>query len=1071
MTNNPGFTAHVAPPAYTVAAARTYARVALALRLGFIISLSLALEGHVPVILGGGALINYAARIVQRAPGLAPRLSIGNPYHPCTPRTPVAGTIVQTECEDVPMERSTQRKLRRLMARAEASAAGPSGTEGLHMLALVELTWGDPEGKSLGRAISLLERASRLADRPAPKLTDLAAAYLIRAEKKQDPLDLVKAMEAATGAVAQDPKSVSAHYNLALALDRNGLDSRAAAAWKAYLALDYVSGWADEARARLRALELRATPTAPASADDTAAVAGFAERNPQDAQLLGWDHVLGEWGEAMMRGDSARAGERLRFAQVLGTALMRRGLDATLADQVHEIHAQARNPPALRRLAGAHQEYAAARAAYLDDRKVEAGRGFARVRAATQAKSPLYQWTTISYGASVTSRDPARGEPILRGAIARGDSLRHPALTGRGHWLLGTSLLRQTRYHEARDAYVAAARHFDRAREHEHRGAVQVYAGTAEHHLANVTAAYASFHAALMTLRPYRGSRWLHSALWAQADAAAGDGYLAATTHILDEDVEVTRLAGNAMDAAEAQTTRARLLAATGFAARAVADLDAELAPVTARVAEESARAWLRAELWEARGVAAAQLDPARATSMLDSAVAYWTAENNALRLLPPLVARADASLALGKPADARRDLSRVLTIVADERGSLATSPERMHLLERVRGVAGRLALRSIREGHADRGLLEWEEARAALLPHALAPPRAEGERLRARRGETAVVHAMVGDTLVTWTVSDTTVRATRRIVPRAALLRNVERARSLLEQPPGTDPAPALAALQVLYEQLVRPVESRLGPAESLLLLVPDPALEGIPFSALHNTRSNRYLIEDHPLRVAATLREQRRTSAPSAAPALLVAANEFDRRAFPELGGLPGALAEVRALTGTYRGATELVGARVTREALLAALPLARVTHFAGHALFEDQHPERSRLVLAADRVPGTRAELGIVDIEQLRLPAGSLVVLSACQTIRSPAGRSGGFAGLAGAFLAAGARGVVGSLWKVDDEQTRVLMTSFHQLYQQNQDGPGALRSAQLQMLHVRDPRTSSPAAWAGFRYTGN
>jgi CHAT domain-containing protein len=111
-------------------------------------------------------------------------------------------------------------------------------------------------------------------------------------------------------------------------------------------------------------------------------------------------------------------------------------------------------------------------------------------------------------------------------------------------------------------------------------------------------------------------------------------------------------------------------------------------------------------------------------------------------------------------------------------------------------------------------------------------------------------------------------------------------------------------------------------------------------------------------------------------------------------------------------------------------------------------------------------TAAELGARDLSHVRL-----VVLAACETLRARDGSSAGFAGFAGALLAAGAGGVVGSLWRVDEERTNALMEEFHAAYRRSWDGDGALRQAQLALLGSDDPALSSPSAWAGFRFAGN
>jgi CHAT domain-containing protein/tetratricopeptide (TPR) repeat protein len=1047
------------------------ASIRIALRVAAIASLCQLFTRHASPSRAAPGLLGELAELLDHAPPVAPRLSISGESRPCWLPVDDGAAIAAPVCRPPAAGSRAALRILAIGNRARAAMAGPSAADALHTLGLLDLLWADGSGKSLARAISSLQGAARLSERPAPALADLSAAYLVRAERMHTPRDLLEAVEAARRALAADPSNVAARYDLAMALELDGMDHRAALAWEAYLRVDGASEWASQAALRVRAPAPRPIAAAPRGVQDSLAVAEFAAREPAQAQLLAWDDVLGTWGEAVMGKDWARADERLRFAAMLGSALERRGLDRGVADQVREIRRQARLPAALGRLARAHRDYARGRRGYEAGGYQEAGSAFARARAAARPGSPLHQWATLFYGATVMFRTSQGGEPILRRAALDADTARHPALAGRARWLLGTSLLRQGRYPQASAAYGAAVALLRRAGEREHVGAVQGFAGTAQHHLGNAADAYASLHAAVLSLRPYRRSLWPHGALWAQADAAAGDGYLYATAEILDEDVAVTAAAGDPVNAAEARTNRARVMAWMGAAEPARDELRAGLADALKQVGPEQARSWFGADLLEAEAAVAAHDDPARAKVLLDSAVDFWTTGHNVLRLLPPLIARADVLLRLGRVAEARSDLGRVVAALGAGRGSIAASAERNTVLDSVRAVTGRIALLRIAHGRPGAALREVEAARAALLPPAIARPWGGGERIAAPRGQTALVYALVGDTLLTWTVRGTVLRVSRTPVDARALAAAAERAGTLLERAPGATGAPAEAALRALYDALIRPVERLLPPDGAPLLIVPDPAFESVPFAALRGGRTARYLAAAHPLRVAATLRgPAARSSGRTGAPALLVAATEFDRHAFPELERLPGVVAEVRALEHGYPDANVLAGPGATRGALLAALPHAGVVHFAGHALFDDQHPERSRLLLAPASDPGEPAGLTAGEVERLRLPHLGVVVLSACETLRSPSGRSGGFAGLAGAFLSAGATGVVGSLWRVDDEATRALMTAFHEAYRRDGDGAGALRSAQLQMLRSGDPRLQSPAAWAGFRYVG-
>jgi hypothetical protein len=84
-------------------------------------------------------------------------------------------------------------------------------------------------------------------------------------------------------------------------------------------------------------------------------------------------------------------------------------------------------------------------------------------------------------------------------------------------------------------------------------------------------------------------------------------------------------------------------------------------------------------------------------------------------------------------------------------------------------------------------------------------------------------------------------------------------------------------------------------------------------------------------------------------------------------------------------------------------------------------------------------------------LDLSSCELVVLSACETGRGRVAGGEGVIGLRRSFHAAGARTVMASLWKVDDEATRDLMTLFYDNLWRRKLGPlEALRQAQLNTL---------------------
>jgi CHAT domain-containing protein len=115
----------------------------------------------------------------------------------------------------------------------------------------------------------------------------------------------------------------------------------------------------------------------------------------------------------------------------------------------------------------------------------------------------------------------------------------------------------------------------------------------------------------------------------------------------------------------------------------------------------------------------------------------------------------------------------------------------------------------------------------------------------------------------------------------------------------------------------------------------------------------------------------------------------------------------------------------------------------------------PEAEDGLLTAEDVAG----MDLLDTE--------LVVLSACNTGLGEVRTGEGVFGLRRAFMVAGARTLVMSLWKVPDEQTRELMIDFYGRVLSGQGVADALRQAQL-ALRQKHP---DPYFWGAFICQGN
>lgn len=304
----------------------------------------------------------------------------------------------------------------------------------------------------------------------------------------------------------------------------------------------------------------------------------------------------------------------------------------------------------------------------------------------------------------------------------------------------------------------------------------------------------------------------------------------------------------------------------------------------------------------------------------------------------------------------------------------------------------------------------------------------------------------------------------------------------------------------RLLARTLLDPAAEILDAADHLIIN-PGGSLAGLPFDAL--IYNGNYLIDSFTISTVPTLtvlkmREQREAQSyardlftianPDFRPQKLddaLAITELRRVYENQLTPLPASQIEAERIGALFSDNTLITREDAHKRNIAEAeLEQYRFIHFATHGFIHREFPELSGLALSYG--DGGIEFLRSHEISSLALPS-EMVVLSACETAVGPHITGEGTLGLQRAFLTAGSRSVVASLWRVYDQSTAKLMVRFYSQikgletqgwnwfafssydrHDATRQKAKAMRSAKISMINSSE--YYHPVHWAAFTVTG-
>jgi CHAT domain-containing protein/tetratricopeptide (TPR) repeat protein len=963
------------------------------------------------------------------------------------------------------------------------------------LLQIVARNW--EAAASLLRAASTEMVPSAAAPDRARLESDLAAVALARSSRDDDPYELTFALAAANRAIRLDHRLPEAYFNLALAEERLFLIGHASADWQRYLKLDPRSPWAAEAErhiARLAALAAgdwpaeRVTLDAAALRGDLQEVARLVARFRQPVRLYG-EELLGEWARNAQRGDEGKATSSLRRLTVIARALRGQTGDRLLDEAASLL--QQSTSSRRRALITGHLAFAKAYNLIKAERFADAEKPLRIARRdLARAGSPMALWAGFQQ-AAIAYREK-RQEEALRTArdLAETAAARsYSALSGRTGWLVGLILLERTEASAAIEALQPALVRFDRNGEIGNQGSILSMLAAGYEYLG---APHEAWKFRLRALRAIvlSGDTGRSLVLFGSAaQALAREGMPELGLLYEDEALTGELASGNPLGIAEAYWIRGMIHHQAGAERQAAADLG-EATRYCRRIQSAASRRHTEAVIASTQGAVEREHDPAAAVGTLTRSLLQFQSERFPFLTVEVLFDRALAFLALGDLQRAEADLEAGIAEYENQRRQMHGATSRVSFFDRAEQIFDVMIRFQVdRRRRPDLAFAYAERAKARALLDAVAaipecpsmghPCRPEktldaASLMAALPSSMALVemHVMEDRTLVWlfcrglssfWSLD----MGAAKVAGLASRLSAAVRT--------GHDPAAFEEISSQLYELLLAPLAGKLPPDVGLVF-VTDKEIQSVPIAALLNRQTGRFLIQEHPLLVAASastycLRLERGVAPATAGTPFTVLAvgnPELDHTHFPELGPLPGAEREAERTASFYPGSVVLRGKEATVASFLAELDRHDLVQFAGHAV---SRPGRQASLMFAPLGGGPdMGELETGLVAGLRLHRPQLVILSACAAGSGPAARLEGTFSLARAFLAAGVPVVLANLWTVGDDVALAFSDRFHASFKRRRNALAALQDAQAAMLSSPDARFRAPAAWAGFQLFG-
>lgn len=945
-------------------------------------------------------------------------------------------------------------------------------------------------------AVELLLRARAIDPDSATIQNDLAALKIVQAEETRQASTLVEAVALLDSSISED-RAREVRFNRALALEKLGLLFMALVAWEEARVIEASEGWRREIDVHIATLRqsLRAASAWSGHVDqisnaagqgDSARILAIVKEFPQESRLWAENQILqAAVGDLRLPGDS----RELLMAGAVGAVLAKLG-DYSVQDTVEKLVLLGKNSVYSREMAflkSGSLHYLAGLEAYESGNFMGAAEEFERASLnLSKTETPLAGWATLQLArCKFQAADYSQVKAKIGRILSDFDSTRYPSLVGKALWVLGLTSLIQGSFNEAINQLSQSLQLYVLIGEHEGIAAVQGILSQAYESTGEIEAAWRHRWAALQVSRksPYSNSRYV--ALEEGALAALGMRKPEVALYFQEElwrlasaTKDPVMMAGALRDKASVEIKLQRFDLAHASADKAVG--------IARTINDAGVKEAFLGDLLAVRGASRVQHEPEAAIEDLDAALEISKDTDYQLLLWQIYLSRSRAYKRLGLLDKTEVELEAAISDREVRRSRLHGDDRRSAFFETARAAFDEMVALQMERNRSSQAFDYTERGRARALLDWLSigndAPDVQGSQIidssskilcQIPAGTSVLTYWVVGGRLYLWVLGQCSIHAETLTISQVDLGRLVGRT---IEAAGSGRLKEFNVAAASLYDVLVRPVQLIIRDS-SAIVFVPDFLFQEVPFSALMDSRTQRYLVEDFSVSVAPSVNvyaeclRQAKSRWRPLSRILLVADPQFDRDVFRGMPRL-GYSVEQKALRAAFPESEVLVGSDATQAGVLEAIARSTGIIFSGHSLVDANVPLKSMLLLAPDARASDSGILYAHEIlrERRRFANVSFAVLAACDSARGRVYRGEGAWSIARTFLAAGVPQVVATLWKVDGVGVSKFMASFYEnLRLHGSDVVVALRATQLQF--IKGSNSSSVAIWAAFEALGS